>query len=43
MIPLTFLAIAWIFHPSVVDFGQLFHFRHTNGRASSMACSGMAG
>jgi amino acid transporter len=31
MIPLTFLAIAWIFHPSVVDFGQLFHFRHTNG------------
>jgi amino acid transporter len=31
MIPLTFLAISWIFHPSVVDFGQLFHFRHTNG------------
>src|SRR5579862_8182452 len=31
MIPLTFLAIAWIFHPSVVDFGQLFHFRHTDG------------
>jgi amino acid transporter len=31
MIPLTFLAIAWIFHPSVVDFGQLWHFRHTNG------------
>src|ERR1700742_4005774 len=31
MIPLTFLAIAWIFHPSVVDFGQLFHFQHTNG------------
>src|ERR1700743_1574049 len=31
MIPLTFLAIAWIFHPSVVHFGQLFHFRHTNG------------
>ncbi len=30
MIPLTFLAIAWIFHPSVVHFGQLFHFRHTN-------------
>jgi amino acid transporter len=31
MIPLTFLAIAWIFNPSVVDFGQLFHFRHTDG------------
>jgi amino acid transporter len=31
MIPLTFLAIAWIFHPSVVDFGQLFHFHHTDG------------
>jgi amino acid transporter len=31
MIPLTFLAISWIFNPSVVDFGQLFHFRHTDG------------
>jgi amino acid transporter len=31
MIPLTLLAIVWIFHPSVVDFGQLFHFRHTDG------------
>ena len=31
MIPLTFLAISWIFHPSVVDFSQLTHFRHTNG------------
>jgi amino acid transporter len=31
MIPLTFLAIAWVFHPSVVDFGQLFHFRHVDG------------
>ena len=31
MIPLTFLAIAWIFHPSVVHFGQLFHFQHTDG------------
>jgi amino acid transporter len=31
MIPLTFLAIAWIFHPSVVHFGQLFHFDHTDG------------
>jgi amino acid transporter len=31
MVPLTFLAVAWIFHPAVVDFGQLFHFRHTDG------------
>ncbi|MGB9183238.1 MAG: APC family permease, partial [Solirubrobacteraceae bacterium] len=31
MIPLTFLAISWIFHPSVVSFGQLFHFRHPDG------------
>jgi amino acid transporter len=31
MIPLTFLAIAWIFHPSVVHFGQLFSFHHTDG------------
>jgi amino acid transporter len=31
MIPLTFLAISWIFHPSVVHFGQLFHFQHTDG------------
>jgi amino acid transporter len=31
MIPLTFLAISWIFNPSVVHFSQLFHFKHTNG------------
>lgn len=31
MIPLTFLAISWIFHPSVVNFGELFHFRHIDG------------
>lgn len=31
MIPLTFLAIAWIFHPSVAHFGELFHFRHVDG------------
>ncbi|MHB8693236.1 MAG: APC family permease [Solirubrobacteraceae bacterium] len=31
MIPLTFLAISWIFHPAVVHFGQLFHFHHTDG------------
>src|SRR6202046_2914735 len=31
MIPLTFLAISWIFNPGVVHFGQLFHFHHTDG------------
>lgn len=31
MIPLTFLAIAWIFHPSVVHFGQLTSFHHIDG------------
>jgi amino acid transporter len=31
MIPLTFLAISWVFHPSVVHFGQLFPFRHLDG------------
>ena len=31
MIPLTFLAISWIFNPSAVDFGQLVHFQHTDG------------
>jgi len=31
MIPLTFLAISWIFNPSVVNFSELTHFRHLNG------------
>src|SRR2546421_73146 len=31
MIPLTFLAISWIFNPSVADFGQLWPFRHLDG------------
>jgi amino acid transporter len=31
MVPLTFLAISWIFHPSVVHFGQLTSFHHTDG------------
>ena len=31
MIPLTFLAISWIFHPSVAHFSQLFPFRHLDG------------
>src|SRR5208282_1423636 len=28
---LAFLAISWIFHPSVVHFGELFHFHHVDG------------
>jgi amino acid transporter len=31
MIPMTFLAISWIFHPAVAHFGQLTSFRRTNG------------
>src|SRR5579875_586072 len=31
MVPLTFLAISWIFNPSVVHFGQLIHFHHVDG------------
>jgi amino acid transporter len=31
MIPLTFLAISWIFHPSVAHFGQLWPFHHLDG------------
>jgi amino acid transporter len=31
MIPLTFLAISWIFNPSVAHFGQLWPFRHLDG------------
>src|SRR3984893_10047035 len=31
MIPLTFLAISWIFHPSVAHFNQLVPFRHLDG------------
>ena len=31
MIPLTFIAISWIFNPSVVSFSNLTGFQHTNG------------
>jgi amino acid transporter len=31
MIPLTFIAIAWIFHPSVADWGQLSGFHQLDG------------
>ncbi len=31
MIPMTFLAISWVFNLGVVHFDQLFGFQHTNG------------
>ena len=31
MIPLTFIAVAWIFNPSVVNFGELSGFPHVDG------------
>jgi amino acid transporter len=31
MIPMTFLAVAWIFHPSVAHPGNLFHFHQADG------------
>jgi amino acid transporter len=31
MIPLMFLAIAWVFHPALVHFAQPVHLQHTNG------------
>ena len=31
MIPMTFLAIAWIFHPSTAHPGQVFHFHQIDG------------
>jgi amino acid transporter len=40
MIPLTFIAVAWIFNPSVVNFGELAGFRHLDG---SSFFSGMNG
>src|SRR4051794_31619132 len=40
MIPLTFIAIAWIFHPSVAHWGQLSGFHHLDG---SSFFSGLGG
>src|SRR6266705_3230368 len=31
MIPMTFLAVSWIFRPSVVHWSELFPFRHLDG------------
>jgi len=40
MIPLTFIAIAWIFNPAVANFGELAGFHHLDG---SSFFSGMNG
>jgi amino acid transporter len=32
MIPMTFLAILWVFNPSVAHFGDLFSFRYPTGQ-----------
>src|SRR5438128_483300 len=40
MIPLTFIAVAWIFHPSVAHWGQLSGFHHLDG---SSFFSGLGG
>jgi amino acid transporter len=31
MIPMTFLAVAWLFRPSLLKWGELFHFQHLDG------------
>jgi amino acid transporter len=31
MVPLTFLAVSWIFNPGVVDFGELWPFNQVDG------------
>src|SRR5881227_2717670 len=40
MIPLTFIAIAWIFHPSVAHWGQLSGFHHLDGSSFFSGLSG---
>ncbi len=40
MIPLTFIAVAWIFNPSVINGGELAGFRHLDG---SSFFAGMGG
>ena len=40
MIPLTFIAIAWIFNPSVVNFGELAGFKHLDGSSFFAPMSG---
>jgi amino acid transporter len=40
MLPLTFLAVAWIFNPSVVNLGELSGFRHLDGTSFFSGLSG---
>ena len=40
MIPLTFIAVAWIFNPWVVHFGELAGFNHVDGTSFFCSLSG---
>ncbi len=40
MIPLTFIAIAWMFNPSVVNMNELAGFRHLDGSSFFSSMSG---
>ena len=40
MIPLTFIAVAWIFNPSVVNMGELAGLRHVDGSSFFSPISG---
>ena len=40
MIPLTFIAVAWIFNPSVVNMGELAGFKHLDGTSFFSGISG---
>jgi len=40
MIPLTFIAVAWIFNPSVVNLGELAYFKHVDGTSFFSPISG---
>jgi amino acid transporter len=40
MIPLTFIAVAWIFNPSVVNLGELAGFKHLDGSSFFAGMSG---
>src|SRR5262249_17326398 len=42
MIPLTFIAIAWIFHPSVVNLGELSGFPRVDGSSFFSDMSGFS-
>ncbi len=40
MIPLTFIAVAWIFNPGVVHFNELAGFKHVDGTSFFSPISG---